>query len=358
MKQQSMLLVQESLLHFKFDSEFVKRFYARIFEIAPQARALFPSDMEAQEHKFQSSFELFLKGTKDLEKMRSSINNLGAYHADRNIKSEHFPIFCEAIFATLRDELGELFTPEMAQAWEEYINKIVEYMDEGIRRQNNKEIKTSSSINSNISSKIETANDKNIIQEFKDAGAILSGHFILSSGLRSPTYLQCARVMMDARRGERLCSALALKVREWMQASGKKIDAIVAPAMGGVVVGYEMGRQLEIDTMFCERVEGLFTLRRGFDLKEGQNILIVEDVVTTGKSSMEAASCIESLGAKPVAVASLIDRRSDNDVSLTLPLISLLKLDVPTYKPDELPPELQNIPAVKPGSRDLKKTVW
>ncbi len=354
MKQQSMLLVQESLLHFKFDSEFVKRFYARIFEIAPQARALFPSDMEGQEHKFQSSFELFLKGTKDLEKMRASINNLGAYHAEKNIKSEHFPIFCEAIFATLREELGELFTPEMANAWEEYINKIVEYMDEGINRRNNKQTK----IDSDNESKIEIAGDRNIIQEFKDAEAILSGHFILSSGLRSPTYLQCARVMMDARRGERLCSALALKVREWMQASGKKIDAIVAPAMGGVVVGYEMGRQLEIDTMFCERVEGNFTLRRGFEVKEGQKILIVEDVVTTGKSSMEAASCIESLGAKPVAVASLIDRRSNNDVSLTMPLISLLKLDVPTYKPEELPPELQNITAVKPGSRDLKKTAW
>ena len=197
--------------------------------------------------------------------------------------------------------------------------------------------------------------EQDVIKEFKDAGAMLSGHFILSSGLHSPTYLQCARVLMDARRGERLCSALALKIREWMQASGKKIDAIVAPAMGGVVVGYEMGRQLEIDAMFCERVEEKFALRRGFELSAGQNILIVEDVVTTGKSSMEAVSCVESFGAKTVAVASLIDRRGDNDISLTLPLISLLKLDVPTYKPDALPPELQKIPAIKPGSRDLKK---
>lgn len=197
--------------------------------------------------------------------------------------------------------------------------------------------------------------EQDVIQEFKDAGAMLSGHFILSSGLHSPTYLQCARILMDARRGERLCAALALKVREWMQGSGKKIDAIVAPAMGGVVVGYEMGRQLEIDAMFCERVEGKFALRRGFEVSAGQNILIVEDVVTTGKSSMEAVACVESFGAKVVAVTSLIDRRGDNDVSLTLPLISLLKLDVPTYKPEELPPELQKIPAVKPGSRDLKK---
>lgn len=198
-------------------------------------------------------------------------------------------------------------------------------------------------------------NNENIIQEFKDAGAMLSGHFVLSSGLHSPMYLQCARVMMDAKRGERLCAALTLKIREWMQATGQKIDAIIAPAMGGVVVGYEMGRQLEIDAMFCERVEGKFSLRRGFNLEAGQKVLIVEDVVTTGKSSMEAVACVESFGAKAVAVASLIDRRGSNDVSLTLPLISLLKLDVPTYKPDELPPELQKIPAIKPGSRDLKK---
>lgn len=198
-------------------------------------------------------------------------------------------------------------------------------------------------------------NEQNIIQEFKDANAMLSGHFVLSSGLHSPMYLQCARVMMDGRRGERLCAALTLKIREWMQATGQKIDVIIAPAMGGLVVGYEMGRQLEIDAMFCERVEGKFALRRGFNLEAGQKVLIVEDVVTTGKSSMEAVACVESFGAKAVAVASLIDRRGSNDVSLTLPLISLLKLDVPTYKPDALPPELQKIPAIKPGSRDLKK---
>jgi orotate phosphoribosyltransferase len=199
-------------------------------------------------------------------------------------------------------------------------------------------------------------NEENIIQEFKSAGAMLSGHFILSSGLHSPTYLQCARVMMDGRRGERLCASLAAKIHVWMQETGQKIDAIIAPAMGGVVVGYEMGRQLNIDAMFCERVEGKFALRRGFELDEGQKVLIVEDVVTTGKSSMEAVACVESFGAKAVAVASLIDRRGNNDTSLTLPLISLMKLNVPTYKPDALPPELQKIPAIKPGSRDLKKT--
>ena len=193
-------------------------------------------------------------------------------------------------------------------------------------------------------------NDQELIAEFKAAGAMLEGHFILSSGLHSPIYLQCARVMMDAARGERLCHALAEKVR----AAGHVIDAIVAPAMGGVVVGYEMGRQLATPTMFCERVDGTFELRRGFSIAPGARILVVEDVVTTGKSSMEAVACIEAAGGKPVAVCSLIDRRGNNDVSLTLPLVSLLKLDVPTYKPDALPEALKHIPAEKPGSRFLK----
>ncbi len=192
--------------------------------------------------------------------------------------------------------------------------------------------------------------NEDVINEFKAAGAMLEGHFILSSGLHSPIYLQCARVLMDANRGERLCKALAAKIK----AAGYTFDAIVAPAMGGVVVGYEMGRQLGIPTMFCERVEGKFELRRGFSLDQGAKILVVEDVVTTGKSSMEAVACIDALGAKSVAVCSLIDRRGTNDVSLTLPLISLLKLDVPTYKEEALPDALKAIPASKPGSRFLK----
>jgi len=197
-------------------------------------------------------------------------------------------------------------------------------------------------------------NEQDIKKEFKDAGAILSGHFVLSSGLHSTTYLQCARVLMDANRGARLCKALADKLNGWLKDNKQEIDVIVAPAMGGVVVGYEMGRQLNVPAMFCERVDNKFELRRGFGLEEGSRVLVVEDVVTTGKSSMEAVSCIKANGGVPVAVVSLIDRRSDNDVSLTLPLISLLKLDIPTYKPDALPEELKNVPAVKPGSRFLK----
>jgi len=165
-------------------------------------------------------------------------------------------------------------------------------------------------------------NEQQVMQEFKDASAILSGHFILSSGLHSPTYLQCARVMMDAARGERLCNTLAAKIRSM----GFEVDVVVA-------------------------------LRRGFGLEKNQRVLICEDVVTTGKSSMEAVACVEEHGGIAVAVASLIDRRGSNDTSLTLPLVSLLKLDVPTYKPEALPPELQRIPAIKPGSRFLKGAV-
>lgn len=193
-----------------------------------------------------------------------------------------------------------------------------------------------------------------ILQEFKDSEAILTGHFILSSGLRSTTYLQCARVLMDAQRGGRLCQALAELVRAHLAAAGEAIDIIVAPAMGGVVVGYEMGRQLGVPAMFCERVDSMFALRRGFHIEPGQRVLVVEDVVTTGKSSMEAVECIQQYGGTAVAVASLIDRRGEQDATLTLPLISLLKMAIPTYRPDALPEALEAIPAVKPGSRWLK----
>jgi len=193
-------------------------------------------------------------------------------------------------------------------------------------------------------------NEQEILKEFKDAQAVLSGHFILSSGLHSDTYVQCARVLMDAARGERLCRELAKKVK----AAGIAFDMIVAPAMGGVVVGYEMGRQLGVESVFVERVDGNFTLRRGFDIAPKSRVLIVEDVVTTGKSSMETARCIETYGGVPVAVTSLIDRRAQNDLSLTLPLIALLKVDAKTYASDALPDHLKNIPAVKPGSRFLK----
>lgn len=192
-----------------------------------------------------------------------------------------------------------------------------------------------------------------ILAEFERAGAILKGHFILSSGLRSDTYLQCARVMMDPKRGERLCRALAEKVRS--ELGGERIDLVVAPAVGGIVVGYEMARQLGVQAIFCERVDGEFTLRRGFDIDDGARILLAEDVVTTGKSSLETVHCIGGYGGEVVAEACLVDRRSDGG-SRPLPfsLISLLELEVETFPPDRLPAELAAIPPVKPGSRWLK----
>lgn len=190
-----------------------------------------------------------------------------------------------------------------------------------------------------------------IMREFELAEAILRGHFILSSGLHSDTYLQCARVLMNPKRADMLCNALAVRIEE---ALGKHaIDMVVAPAMGGVVVGYEMGRQLGVDTIFCERENGQFTLRRGFTIPTAARILLVEDVVTTGKSSLETVECIKAHGGIVVAEASLIDRSSGTH-GLPFPLISLMTLDVKSYQPDALPEHLKDIPAIKPGSRWLQ----
>lgn len=192
------------------------------------------------------------------------------------------------------------------------------------------------------------------LQEFKEADAVLHGHFILSSGLHSDTYLQCARVMMDTDRGERLCGMLANRVCNHLMATQETIDAVVAPAMGGVLVGYEIGRQLRLPTMFCERVDGEFQLRRGFELPENADVLLVEDVVTTGKSSLEAVECIKKLGGNVIAEASLVDR-SNGEHHLPFPLISLLELQVKTFDDANVPEGLKDIPAIKPGSRFLKK---
>lgn len=189
-----------------------------------------------------------------------------------------------------------------------------------------------------------------VLRHFRDAGALLEGHFILSSGLHSPIYLQCARVMMDARRGEALCKALAGKLNREVPGGA---DMVVAPAMGGVVVGYEMGRQLGVPSIFAERVEGDFTLRRGFTIPDGAKVVICEDIITTGLSSRECIACVERFGGKVVAVACLINR-SGGRADVGVPLVALTRLDIPTYEPTGLPPELAAIPAEKPGSRHLK----
>ena len=188
--------------------------------------------------------------------------------------------------------------------------------------------------------------DAEILAEFRAAQALLEGHFILSSGLRSAQYLQCARVLMDPARAARLVGALVAK----LPPEARAVTAVVAPAMGGVIVGYEVARQLNITSLFVERPGGTFELRRGFTLEPGQPVLMVEDVVTTGLSSREAIAAIEAAGGRVVAGACLVDR-SNGKADIGVPLTSLIALDVPTYATDALPPELAAIPAVKPGSR-------
>lgn len=189
-----------------------------------------------------------------------------------------------------------------------------------------------------------------VLDEFRDAGALLEGHFVLSSGLHSPRYLQCARVLMDAQRAQRLCSTLAGKIAA---AGFGDVDLVVSPAMGGVVVGYEMGRQLKVPAIFCERVEGTLQFRRGFSIAKGARCVMVEDIVTTGLSSRECIEAIGREGGKTVGAACLIDR-SGGRADVGVPLVSLAQLEVPTYKADELPAELAGIEAIKPGSRGLK----
>ena len=192
-----------------------------------------------------------------------------------------------------------------------------------------------------------TMTDDEIIAEFRAADALLEGHFILSSGLRSPRYLQCARVLMDPARAERLARALAHKIPAELR---NRIDAVVSPAMGGVIIGHEMGRALGRPAMFVERPSGTFELRRGFHLDRGTKVLMVEDVVTTGLSSREAIEAVRGAGGDVIAEAALVDR-SGGQADLGVPFVPLIRIDVPTYEADAVPPELASIPAVKPGSR-------
>jgi len=189
--------------------------------------------------------------------------------------------------------------------------------------------------------------DDEILAEFRAADALLEGHFILSSGLRSPKYLQCARVLMDPARAERLARALAAKIPAEIRDG---IAAVLSPAMGGVIIGHEMGRALGKPAMFLERPDGTFELRRGFSIAPGTKVLMVEDVVTTGLSSREAIEAVGRAGGEVVAEASLVDR-SGGHAELGVPFFPLIRIDVPTFTADALPPELAAIPAVKPGSR-------
>lgn len=189
-----------------------------------------------------------------------------------------------------------------------------------------------------------------LLDIFRQSDALLEGHFILSSGKRSSVYLQCARVLMDTARAERLCRKLADKIRLRV---GGGLDLVVSPAMGGVIVGYEMARQLRLPSIFAERVDGSFAFRRGFSIPDGARCLMVEDVVTTGLSSRECFDAIEAAGGTVAAAASLVDR-SGGSVDFGVPYEALLTLSVPVHDPDNLPKALKAIPAIKPGSRGLQ----
>jgi len=190
--------------------------------------------------------------------------------------------------------------------------------------------------------------DDEILAEFRAADALLQGHFLLSSGRHSEYYLQCARVLMDTERAGRLAVALAAKLpRDLRQA----IDLVVSPAMGGVIIGHEMGRALGKPAIFVERPTGTFELRRGFAIPAGAKILMVEDVVTTGLSSREAMEAVRAAGGEVLAEAALVDRSAGSNIDLGVPFYPLVAINFPTYAADELPPELAGTQAIKPGSR-------
>lgn len=188
-----------------------------------------------------------------------------------------------------------------------------------------------------------------VLAEFKAAGALLEGHFILSSGLRSPIFLQKALVFRDGARTERLCKALAQKVQD---AGHGPFTAIVSPAMGGIIPGYETAKQLGLPFMFVERENGEFALRRGFELTKADRVLVIEDIVTTGLSSRECIAAIEATGATVIAEGCLVDR-SGGKADVGVPLAALATVNFPAYPADDLPEALERIPAIKPGSRGL-----
>jgi orotate phosphoribosyltransferase len=192
-------------------------------------------------------------------------------------------------------------------------------------------------------------NKDDVIREFKEAGALLEGHFILSSGLHSSRYLQCALALSEPSRAQRLSASLGKKILENIKT---KIDLVVSPAMGGLIIGHEIARYLDVPSIFLERVNGEFELRRGFSIKPGANCLLVEDIVTTGLSSNESIDVVKGYGGNIIGEACLIDR-SSGKANLETQLISLTSIDIPTFDKNEIPESLKDIPAIKPGSRNI-----
>ncbi len=191
---------------------------------------------------------------------------------------------------------------------------------------------------------------KKSLDILRKTNALLEGHFVLSSGLHSSKYIQCAKLLSFPHKAEKICKSLARKIKKKF----KNFDLILSPAMGGIIIGYEIGRLLKKETIFCERVKGKFQLRRGFQIKKGSKVLIIEDVITTGKSSMECVKLIKNSKAKLIGFATIIDRSSKNNLKIKKNIVSHLKISVPTYKKYNIPNELKLIPISTPGSRYTK----
>ena len=191
---------------------------------------------------------------------------------------------------------------------------------------------------------------KKSLDILKKTNALLEGHFILSSGLHSAKYIQCAKLLSYPHKADSICKELAKKIKR----NYKNIDLILAPAMGGIIIGYEIGKLLKKETIFCERVKGKFVLRRGFYIKKNSKVLVIEDVITTGKSSLECVKLIKTAKAKLVGFASIINRSTKKNLRIKKKIVSYLKIDVPTYKLNQLPKNLKSIPITTPGSRFIK----
>ena len=191
---------------------------------------------------------------------------------------------------------------------------------------------------------------KKSLDILRKTNALLEGHFVLSSGLHSSKYIQCAKLLSFPHKAEKICKSLATKIKKKF----KNFDLILSPAMGGIIIGYEIGKILKKETIFCERVNGRFKLRRGFQIVKGSRVLIIEDVITTGKSSLECVNLIKKSKAKLIGFATIIDRSSKKDLKIKKEIVSHLKISVPTYKKNKIPNELKLIPISTPGSRFSK----
>ena len=191
---------------------------------------------------------------------------------------------------------------------------------------------------------------KNSLAVLKKTRALKEGHFILSSGLHSPKYVQCAKLLSFPKEAEKISKSLAYKIKK----NFKKIDVILSPAMGGIIIGYEIGRLLKKETIFCERVNGKFCLRRGFNIKKGSRVLIIEDVITTGKSSLECVKLIKKFKASAIGFACIIDRSNKKKLKITKKIISQIKLEIPTFNKTNIPDYLKKIPITSPGSRRIR----